>query len=53
MSTMQDVRSADRRLEELLERLKRVGADDPDKLFGQLRQARDEYARAVRELKAT
>lgn len=50
MSTMEDVRTADRRLEELLERLKRVGADDPDNLFGQLRQARDEYAKVIREL---
>jgi hypothetical protein len=50
MSTMEDVRTADRRLEELLERLKKVGADDPDNLFGQLRKARDEYSKAVREL---
>lgn len=50
MSNMEDVRTADRRLEELLQRLKRVGADDPDNLFGQLRDARDEYSKAVREL---
>ena len=50
MSTMEDVRSAERRLEELLERLKRVGADDPNNLFGQLSKARDDYAKVVREL---
>ena len=52
MSIIDDVRSADRRLEELLGKLKRVGADDPDDLFGQLRKARDEYAKSVRELEA-
>ena len=50
MSNMEDVRSAERRLEELLDRLKRVGADDPNNLFGQLTKARDEYAKVVREL---
>jgi hypothetical protein len=51
MSNMEDVRSAERRLEELLERLKKVGADDPNNLFGQLTKARDEYAKVVRDLK--
>ena len=51
MSNIEGVRSAEKRLEELLERLKKVGADDPNNLFGQLTKARDEYAKVVRDLK--
>lgn len=50
MSTIEEVRAADRKVQELVNALRKAGADDPNNLAGQLRDATDEYARAVREL---
>jgi hypothetical protein len=50
MSTIQEVREAEKRVEKVLEALKRADAQDPNHLSDELRNATDEYARAVREL---
>ena len=50
MSTIEEVRAAEKRVEKVLEALKRAGAQDPNHLSDELRNATDEYARAVREL---
>jgi hypothetical protein len=50
MSTIEDVREAEKRVEEVLEALRRAGAQDPNHLSDELRNATDEYARAVRDL---
>ena len=44
------VRAAEKRVEEVLEALKKADAEDPDQLRMELQQATDEYARAVLEL---
>ncbi len=51
MSTIQDVRIAEKKVHAILNALKQVGADDPDNLTRELMTATDEYAKAVRELK--
>jgi hypothetical protein len=51
MSSSQDVRVAEQKVQEILDALKRLGADDPQNLRQQLMNANDEYAKAVRELK--
>jgi hypothetical protein len=51
MSTIQDVRVAEQKVQELLAALKRLGADDPENIRQKLMSASDEYAKAVRELK--
>jgi len=51
MSTIQDVRAAEKKLHEILDALKKIGANDPENLTQQLSSASDEYAKAVRELK--
>lgn len=51
MSTIQDVRAAEEKLQAVLEALKKAGADDPQNLTQKLKSASDEYAKAVRELK--
>jgi len=50
MSTIEEVRAAKKRVEKVLEALKRARAQDPNHLSNELRNATDEYARAVREL---
>lgn len=50
MSTIQDVRTAEQKLQSILEELKRAGADDPQNLARKLTIASEEYAKAVREL---
>lgn len=50
MSTIAEVRAAAKRVEKVLEALKRAGAQDPNHLSDELRNETDEYARAVREL---
>jgi hypothetical protein len=50
MSTIEEVRKAEQRVEKVLEALKRAGAQDPNYLSDELRNATDEYARAVREI---
>jgi len=51
MSTIQDVRAAEHKVELILEELKNLGASDQDNLRQKLVNATDEYAKAVRELK--
>lgn len=50
MSTIEEVRAAEKRVQELLDALKKAGAEDPNNLASELKSATDEYARAVREL---
>lgn len=51
MSTIQDVRAAEKRVQEIVDALKNAGAGDPENLRQKLVSASDEYAKAVRELK--
>lgn len=50
MSSIEEVRTAEKRVQEVLEALKKAGAQDPKHLSTDLQNATDEYARAVREL---
>jgi len=50
MSTIKEVRAAEKKVKEVLESLKKAGAQDPNHLSTELRKATDDYARAVREL---
>jgi hypothetical protein len=50
MSTIAEVQAAEKKLQELVNALRRAGADDPDNLSAQLQTTSDEYAKAVREL---
>jgi len=51
MSTIEEVRAAERKIQELVDALRTAGAGDPANMAAKLRDATDEYARAVRELK--
>jgi len=53
MSTIEEVRAAEKRVQEILEVLREVGSVDPDNFSEELRKATDEYARAVRELRVS
>jgi hypothetical protein len=50
MSTIEEVRAAEKKIQEVLEALKKASAQDPNHLNAELRKATDDYARAVREL---
>ena len=50
MSTIQEVRAAERKVEAVVEALRKAGAQDPDRLYTALQRATEEYAAAVREL---
>lgn len=50
MSTIEEVRAAETRLQQVLDALKKADAQDSNDLSGELQRATDEYARAVREL---
>lgn len=50
MSTIEDVRAAEEKVQIILEALTRESASDSDNLRQQLRAATDDYAKAVREL---
>ena len=52
MSTMDEVRAAEKRVQDLVRKLYDASASDPDRLHEQLRRATDDYAKAVRELNA-
>jgi hypothetical protein len=52
MSTIEEVRAAEKKVLEILDALKKAGAQDPNHLRTELKNATDEYARAVRELKS-
>jgi hypothetical protein len=47
---MEEVRAAEKKVQEVLEALKNAGAQDPNHLSTKLRKTTDDYARAVREL---
>ena len=53
MSTIDEVRAAEKKLQEVLETLNKTGAQYPDHLSTELKKATDDYARAVRELSST
>jgi len=50
MSTIEEVRVAEKRVQDILQRLRDVGANDPNHLNEELQKSTDDYARAVREL---
>ena len=50
MSTVEDVREAEKKARELLERLRKASTLDPDHLCEQVEHAISTYKRAVREL---
>jgi hypothetical protein len=50
MSTIEEVRAAEKKVQEVLESLKKAGAQDPNHLSTELKNATDDYARTVREL---
>ena len=52
MSTIEEVRAAETKVQEVWDALKKADAEDRNHLSDQLRKATDEYARAVRELDA-
>lgn len=52
MSTIEEVRAAEKKLQAILDALKRAGARDPNHLDLELQKASNDYARAVRELRA-
>lgn len=51
MFSIQDVRAAEKKVLEILNALKKRGANDSENLTLELINATDEYAKAVRELK--
>lgn len=53
MSTIEEVRAAEKKLRDLVDALRRASAKDPDNLSVQLLNASDEYAKAVRELRSS
>jgi hypothetical protein len=50
MSTLEEVRAAEKRVQAILDALKKAPANDPNRLADQLQKATDEYARLVHEL---
>jgi hypothetical protein len=50
MSTIEEVRAAEKKVQEILDALKKASAQDPNHLSTELKNATDEYARAVRDL---
>lgn len=50
MSTIEEVRRAEKKVQEVLDALKKASAQDPNHLSSELKNATDDYARAVREL---
>ena len=50
MSTIADVRAAEKKVQDVLDALKKTGAQDPNHLSTELKNATDDYARTVREL---
>ena len=52
MSTIDEVREAEKKVQEILAALKRADAKNADNLDARLKDATDEYARAVRELRS-
>lgn len=50
MSTIEEVRAAEKKVQEVLETHKQAGAQNPNPLDDELKKATDDYARAVGEL---
>jgi len=50
VSTIEEVRAAEKKVQEVLLALKEADVQDPNHLSAELKNATDEYARAVREL---
>ena len=50
MSSIEDVRSAEQRVQTILDALRKTNALDSTRLSDELKKATDEYAKAVREL---
>ncbi|HEV2401287.1 MAG TPA: hypothetical protein VGS27_30410 [Candidatus Sulfotelmatobacter sp.] len=50
MSTIEEVRAAEKKVRDVICALKHFGDDEPADLHLELKNATDEYARAVREL---
>ena len=50
MSTIEEVRTAEKKVQDVLDALKKAGAQDPNHLSTDLKNATDDYAKAVREL---
>jgi hypothetical protein len=52
MSTIEEVKAAEKRVKTTLVALKKAQASDPNNLADELRKATDEYARLIRKLKS-
>jgi len=50
MSTIEEVRAAETKVQEVLDALKKADARGANDVSGELMKATDEYAKAVREL---
>jgi hypothetical protein len=50
MSTIEDVRAAEKKVKDILSVLRTAGLVGPDELHEDLRKATDEYTKAVRDL---
>jgi hypothetical protein len=48
--TIEEVRAAEKKVQKVLDVLKEADAQDPNSINTELKNATDEYARAVREL---
>jgi hypothetical protein len=53
MSTIEEVRAAETKVQKALDALKKADARDANDLSAELLRATDEYARAVRELNSS
>jgi hypothetical protein len=53
MSTIEEVRAAEKKVQAVVEALRKTGAQDPDHLYQVLQRTTEEYAAAVRELEIT
>jgi hypothetical protein len=51
MSTIEEVRAAERKLQEVLDALRRADPRDQNCAGDELNKASDDYARAIRELR--
>src|ERR1700690_1787785 len=52
VSTIEEVRAAEKKVQKILDALKKVDAGDAEDLSAELTKATDEYAKAVRELRS-
>jgi len=50
VSTIEEVRAAEKRVQRVVDALRKASAQDPNHLADELKKATDEYARLVREL---